>query len=83
MIILSVYPAEVHFRMPVVQKTMPPGTAALRDLVRRRALDRLYERRAAVESLIRAIEGYQSTERRGKTTCIPRALAGRQSQVLR
>lgn len=44
---------------------LPPPTSAERsrlltvDLIRRRALDRLYERKAAVENLIDSLEDYQ------------------------
>jgi hypothetical protein len=45
--------------------TLPTSTSSERnrilavDLMRRRALDRLYERRAAVETLIQSLEDYQ------------------------
>jgi hypothetical protein len=44
---------------------LPPSNSSERsrilavDLMRRRALDRLYERRAAVETLIQSLEDYQ------------------------
>lgn len=42
------------------------------DLIRRRALDRLYQRRATVEDLIQSLEDYQRC-REGQETaqCIP------------
>lgn len=39
------------------------------DDIRRRALERLYERKAAVDDLIRSLEGYQRAKR--KPQCIP------------
>ena len=40
------------------------------DLVRRRALERLYERRAAVEHLIRSLENYQRTTVGRRADCV-------------
>jgi hypothetical protein len=41
------------------------------EFVRRRALDRLYERRAIVEELIRSLECYQRMNRRQPGKCVP------------
>ena len=40
------------------------------DLIRRRALDRLYERRAAVDDLIRSLENYQRAQEPRAAECI-------------
>jgi len=40
------------------------------DLIRRRALDRLYERRTALADLIRALEGYQQLRQARLAQCI-------------
>jgi hypothetical protein len=40
------------------------------DLIRNRALDRLYERREAVQSLIRALEDYQKSREARMAQCI-------------
>ena len=41
------------------------------DFIRRRALDRLYERKAAVEDLIRSLESYERTNRPAAGECVP------------
>jgi hypothetical protein len=41
------------------------------DLIRRRALERLYERKAAVEDLIRSLEDYQRSKEPVRAECIP------------
>jgi hypothetical protein len=41
------------------------------DFVRLRALERLYERKAAVEDLIRSLEGYERTTHRKMGECVP------------
>ena len=40
------------------------------DHIRRRALERLYERRAAVDDLIRSLEEYQRAKGRRRAPCI-------------
>ena len=40
------------------------------DLIRNRALDRLYERRDAVQNLIRALEDYQKSREARMAQCI-------------
>jgi hypothetical protein len=40
------------------------------DLIRSRALDRLYQRRAAVENLISALEDYQKSREARMAQCI-------------
>lgn len=56
--------------------TLPPIASAERnrripvDLIRRRALERLYERRAAVQDLIRALEEYQRSREIRLAQCI-------------
>jgi hypothetical protein len=45
------------------------------DLIRRRALDRLYQRKAAVEDLIQALEDYQRAESHQKAECIDFSVA--------
>jgi len=55
---------------------LPSPTSAERsrllavDLIRRRALDRLYERRATVESLIRSLEDYERCRHPQRAECI-------------
>ena len=41
------------------------------DYIRLRALDRLYERKAAVEDLIRSLEVYQRTTNSRRGECVP------------
>lgn len=41
------------------------------DFIRRRALVRLYERKAAVEDLIRSLEGYERTTHSKLGECVP------------
>ena len=41
------------------------------DFIRRRALERLYERKAAVEDLIRSLEGYERTTHPKMGRCVP------------
>jgi hypothetical protein len=41
------------------------------DFIRRRALDRLYERKAAVEDLIRSLEIYERTANPRAGECVP------------
>lgn len=41
------------------------------DFIRRRALERLYERKAAVEDLIRSLEGYERTTDSRMGKCVP------------
>jgi hypothetical protein len=41
------------------------------DYIRLRALDRLYERKAAVEDLIRSLEDYQRTTQPKPGVCVP------------
>jgi hypothetical protein len=40
------------------------------DFIRRRALERLYERKAAVEDLIRSLEGYERTTHPKMGECV-------------
>lgn len=40
------------------------------DLIRRRALERLYRRRFAVEELIRSLEGYQLAQENVPGACV-------------
>jgi hypothetical protein len=40
------------------------------DHIRRRALERLYERRAAVDDLIRSLEEYQRTKAGRRAPCV-------------
>ncbi|MGA2146194.1 MAG: hypothetical protein ABSH49_14665 [Bryobacteraceae bacterium] len=40
-------------------------------VMRRRALDRLYQRRAAVEDLIRSLEDYQRIQKVRVSHCVP------------
>jgi hypothetical protein len=40
------------------------------DAIRRRALERLYERRDAVEDLIRSLEGYEQCHKACAAECI-------------
>jgi hypothetical protein len=40
------------------------------DAMRRRALERLYERRDAVEDLIRSLEGYEQSHKARAAACI-------------
>ena len=47
------------------------------DLVRRRALERLYERRTAVEDLIRSLEHYQQSRKDNRAQCIEFSAAQR------
>ena len=50
----------------------------LANLIRERALERLYERRAAVEDLIRSLEDYQQCgHARHRAECIELTAAGR------
>ena len=44
--------------------------ASFADAIRRRALERLYERRDAVEDLIRSLEGYEQCHKVRKAACI-------------
>jgi hypothetical protein len=41
------------------------------NFLRRRALERLYERKAAVEDLIRSLEGYERTTHAKIGECVP------------
>ena len=41
------------------------------DFIRSRALERLYERKAAVEDLIRSLEGYERTIHPKTGKCVP------------
>ena len=41
------------------------------DFIRRRALDRLYQRKAAIEDLIRSLEDYERVNRPRAAECIP------------
>lgn len=41
------------------------------DFIRRRALERLYKRKAVVEDLIRCLEGYERTAHVGMGECVP------------
>lgn len=41
------------------------------DAIRRRALDRLYMRKAAVDELIESLENYVRTQRSASASCIP------------
>lgn len=57
--------------------TLPSPTSATRsrlmpvDVLRRQALDRLYERREAVDNLIRTLEDYQRVKRdRRRAACV-------------
>lgn len=55
---------------------LPPPTSSEHnrlipiDLIRRRALERLYERRAAVQDLIRSLEDYQRSTKSRMAGCI-------------
>jgi hypothetical protein len=58
--------------------TMLPAVASLErtrlipaDFIRRRALDRLYERKAAVEDLIRSLEIYERSINPHAAECVP------------
>jgi hypothetical protein len=58
--------------------TVIPAAASLErsrlipnDFIRRRALERLYQRKAAVEDLIRSLEGYERTTHPKTGECIP------------
>jgi hypothetical protein len=59
--------------MPI---TLPAPSSAERarllsvDVIRRRALERLYERRDAVEDLIRSLEGYEQCHKVCAAECI-------------
>lgn len=59
--------------MPI---TLPAPSSAERsrlisgDLIRSRALDRLYERKAAVEDLIRSLQDYQRSNAPKRAQCI-------------
>jgi hypothetical protein len=44
--------------------------ASFTDDIRRRALERLYERRDAVEDLIRSLEGYEQCHNARRAACI-------------
>jgi hypothetical protein len=44
--------------------------ASSADAIRRRALERLYERRNSVEDLIRSLEGYEQCHKARAATCI-------------
>lgn len=55
-----------------------PATASIErnrlvpaEFIRRRALDRLYARKAAVEDLIRSLEDYERANRPRAAECIP------------
>jgi hypothetical protein len=56
--------------------TLPPVSSTERtrllaaDSIRRRALERLYERRETVRALIAALEGYQNTREMRLAECI-------------
>lgn len=41
------------------------------EFIRRRALDRLYERKAAIEDLIRSLEDYERVNRPRAAECVP------------
>ena len=41
------------------------------DFIRRRALARLYERKAAVDALIRSLEVYERAKQRNSGECVP------------
>jgi hypothetical protein len=45
------------------------------DVIRRRALERLYERRDAVEELIRSLEGYENCHKPCAAECIELSVA--------
>jgi hypothetical protein len=55
---------------------LPPASSAERnhllsvDAIRRRALERLYERREVVEDLIQSLEDYQQCNQAHKAQCI-------------
>jgi hypothetical protein len=58
--------------------TMLPAVASIErtrlipaDFIRRRALDRLYERKAAVEDLIRSLEVYERSTNLHPGECVP------------
>jgi hypothetical protein len=44
--------------------------ASSADAIRRRALERLYERRDAVEDLIQSLEGYEQCHKARRAACI-------------
>lgn len=44
--------------------------ASSADAIRRRALERLYERRDSVEDLIRSLEGYEQCHKARRAACI-------------
>jgi hypothetical protein len=48
-----------------------PAAERTSDYVRRRALERLYERRAAVDELIVLLERYQDVQQRKLPACVP------------
>ena len=47
------------------------------DAIRRRALERLYERRDALEDLIRSLEGYEQCHKASAAACIDISAAWR------
>lgn len=51
------------------------------DYIRSRALDRLYERKAAVEDLIRSLEEYQRTNSPRRAECIEFSAAPRKCSL--
>ena len=66
--------------------TLPPVSSAERnrllaaDSIRRRALERLYERRETVRTLIAALEGYQRAREMRMAQCIAFTTSQRMSQ---
>jgi hypothetical protein len=67
----------------MVAIALPPPHSAERnrllsvDALRRRALERLYERRAAVEDLIQSLEDYQRSNLGHKARCLEFSAARR------
>jgi hypothetical protein len=59
---------------PMITLPQPSSAERVRlmsmELIRRRALDRLYERRDVVEDLIRALEDYQKLRQARMAQCI-------------
>jgi hypothetical protein len=77
----SVWQGKIPITVPVKSDmattiTLPPVSSSERnrlltaDSIRRRALERLYERRETVKNLIAALEGYQSARETRLAQCI-------------
>jgi hypothetical protein len=61
----------------MIMTVLPEAASAERsrlipgDFIRRRALERLYERKAAVEDLIRSLEIYERSKGKSAGECVP------------